>query len=331
MRLGHVMPAWGMVLQGRRPFLAIEVTRECPLRCPGCYAYSPNHAGGAGSLRNVEDFRGDALVEGVLALVARLRPLHISLVGGEPLVRYRELNALLPALSPVEVQLTTSAVRRVPEEWAKLEHLHIAVSVDGLQQEHNKRRAPATYDRILRNIAGHRVIVHCTVTQQMLERPSYLHEFAAFWSQRDECRKIWFSLFTPQVGQASRERLSPEARRLAIDRLQRLPAEFPKVQCPKVVLDGYRRPPQDPSQCLFARLTTCMSPNLVDVIEPCQLGGTPDCSECGCLASAGLGAIGQYRLAGLVKVSDIVGLSARIGELTRRQPQAQFGERVARP
>ena len=119
MRIAQSLPAWAMIVQGRRPFLAIEVTRECPLRCPGCYAYEAHHVGAAGSLRDVSDLTGTALVDGVRALVKRLRPLHLSLAGGEALVRYRELNSLLPMLAPLEVQVTTSAVSRIPAGWAE--------------------------------------------------------------------------------------------------------------------------------------------------------------------------------------------------------------------
>lgn len=191
MEMTQIFPAWSGILRGRKPFLSLEVTRECPLRCPGCYAYGPEHVSGAGTLRNVPELTGDDLVEGVLALRRRLRPMHISLVGGEPLLRYREIDRLLPLLAGVEVQLVTSAVRPIPAGWANHSHLHMVVSIDGLPEEHNRRRAPATYERVLENIAGHRVIIHCTITRQMLQRPNYLREFAGFWSKRAEARKIW--------------------------------------------------------------------------------------------------------------------------------------------
>ena len=94
MKLKDIVPAWSRILQGRRPFLSLEITRECPLRCPGCYAYEPNHLGAGGPLRQLADFKDEALIAGVLGLVRRLRPLHLSIVGGEPLVRYRELLKL---------------------------------------------------------------------------------------------------------------------------------------------------------------------------------------------------------------------------------------------
>ena len=83
--------------------------------------------------------------------------MHISIRGGEPLVRFKELNALLPILSAkdIKVQVVTSAVREIPREWAQISGLTIAVSIDGLQPEHDHRRSPATYERILSNIVDH--------------------------------------------------------------------------------------------------------------------------------------------------------------------------------
>jgi hypothetical protein len=44
------------------------------------------------TLRGLADYKGDELVTRFMAMVDRLRPLHVSIVGGEPLVRYRELG-----------------------------------------------------------------------------------------------------------------------------------------------------------------------------------------------------------------------------------------------
>src|SRR5512146_1316216 len=88
--------AWGKILAGRQPSLSIEITRECPLRCPGCYAYGDEHLGGGVTLRQVSDFKGPELVERFMRLVEEHRPIHVSIVGGEPLVRFRELNEILP-------------------------------------------------------------------------------------------------------------------------------------------------------------------------------------------------------------------------------------------
>src|SRR5262252_7548120 len=115
MKKRDIFRGWGRILSGHHPMLSVEITRECPLRCPGCYAYQPEHLGEAGPLRQLSELKGEALVTGVLALVRRFRPLHLSIVGGEPLVRYRELDVLLPKLERlgVEVQVVTSAVRPI--------------------------------------------------------------------------------------------------------------------------------------------------------------------------------------------------------------------------
>ena len=74
-----IFSAWGRILTGHTPALSIEITRECPLRCPGCYAYGDDHLGGSLTLREVRDFKGQELVDGVIALVDRHRPLHVSI------------------------------------------------------------------------------------------------------------------------------------------------------------------------------------------------------------------------------------------------------------
>lgn len=321
MTKSHILPAWGRILGGYRPLLSIEITKECPLRCPGCYAYEPEHLGGVAILRQLADYRGEELVAGVLSLIRRYRPLHVSIVGGEPLVRYRELGILLPKLEmmSIEVQLVTSAVRPIPREWSPMKYLHLVISVDGLPAEHDRRRAPATYERILSNIEGHEVIVHCTVTRQQVRRPRYLWDFAQFWSERPEARKIWFSLYTPQEGDSSEERLSPEDRRRALEELTEIRRHFAKIDLPPAVLNGYVNPPASPGECIFAQSTICISADLKTRITPCQFGGKPVCRECGCMASAGLASIGRHKIAGFLPVSKVFTLSTRMGEKLQRR------------
>ena len=317
MKKTDILRVWGRVLQGHTPFLSLEITKECPLRCPGCYAYSPDHLGSLTTLRQLSDYRGQELVAAVIALVRRTRPVHISIIGGEPLVRYRELGELLPMLDRmgIEVQLVTSAVRPIPEEWRSFGCLHLVVSIDGLAPEHDQRRQPATYSRILKHIAAHQISVHCTVTRQMLSRPGYLADFCRFWSDQPEARKIWFSIYTPQEGDDSPERLRPEDREFLFTELSAVSAEFPKVYLPESVLEGYRNPPRSPKECTFARLTTCVSADLRTQISPCQFGGKPVCAECGCMASAGMHATASIKLGGVLPLSTILNTSIRLGGL----------------
>src|SRR5262245_61530231 len=183
-----VVRAWGKTLNGDKPSLSIEITRECPLRCTGCYAYEEGHVGAGLNLRQLQDQKGQSLVDGILGIVDRYRPLHVSLVGGDPLVRFRELCVLLPQLADrgLHVQVVTSAFREIPKEWAEIPRLNICVSIDGLQAEHDLRRRPATYERILQNIKGHQITIHCTITGQMMKRAGYLEDFLVFWTPREE-------------------------------------------------------------------------------------------------------------------------------------------------
>ena len=325
MHTSQVIQAWGKILKGEQPSLSIEITRECPLKCPGCYAYDDAHLGGGQTLRELNDRRGQFLVEGVVEAVDRLKPLHLSIVGGDPLVRYRELELLIPLLLArgIHVQIVTSAFRTMGPTWASLPHLHLVVSIDGLQPEHDVRRAPATYDRILKNIVGQRITVHCTVTGQMMKRPGYLAEFLEFWTPRPEIKKVWFSLFTPQVGDRMPEILSAEERERAIADMLELRKQYPKLDMPAAVIRQFASPPHSPQDCVFALTTQTLSADLQTKITPCQFGGNPDCASCGCVASMGLASIASHKLGGILSVGTVFRASVKIGQ-NRAKSRAKY-------
>ncbi len=316
MKTSEVIHAWGKILKGERPSLSIEITRECPLQCPGCYAYDDAHLGGGATLRSLSDRKGQKLIDGVLELVDRMKPLHLSIVGGDPLVRYRELESLVPQLLDrgIHVQVVTSAFRPLAASWAGLPHLNVVVSIDGLQPEHDIRRTPATYDRIIKNIAGQNITIHCTVTGQMMKRPVYLKEFLEFWTPRAEIRKVWFSLFTPQIGDQLPEMLLPEERERAIADMLTLRKQFLKLDMPEGLIRQFATPPQNPEECVFALTTQTLSADLKTQIVPCQFGGSPDCSSCGCIASMGLAAVAAHKLGGVIPIGAIFKTSIKIGQ-----------------
>jgi MoaA/NifB/PqqE/SkfB family radical SAM enzyme len=317
MKTTDFLRAWKNILIGRPPCLSVEITKECPLTCPGCYAYNDEHLGGGVLLRQVSDFKGQELIDRFMKLVDRHRPLHISIVGGEPLVRFRELDVILPQLDSrgIKTHVVTSAVRPIPREWAKLPNLTIPVSIDGLPAEHDVRRKPATYERILKNIEGHHIAVHCTITSQMTHRPGYLNDFLEFWSARQETEKIWISLFTPQKGEKSSEVLAPPIRARVIQELSELRHKYPKLKLPDIVIAAFSNPPSDPSRCIFARTTPNITADLETRVSPCQFGGNPDCSQCGCAASIGLHAVGNYKLPGGMPVRRIYDASFKVGSM----------------
>jgi MoaA/NifB/PqqE/SkfB family radical SAM enzyme len=316
-----ILTAWGRILRGYRPSLSIEITRECPLRCPGCYAYGDDHLGGEVTLRQVSDFKGEELIQRVLAIVDEENPIHVSIVGGEPLVRYKELGTILPRLADrgIYTQIVTSAVRPIPIEWASIPRLQIVVSIDGLQPEHDARRTPATYDRIHKHIVGHKIIVHCTITRQQVQRDGYLDEFARLWSDNPHTQQLWFSLYTPQIGEVSAEILTPEDRERVVAALMSMRAKYRKIRMPEALVKKYATPPTSPDNCIFALTTSCISADFEHRITPCQFGGNPDCSQCGCMASAGLAAVGEYRLPGGIRIGALLDKSLKVGRRMRNR------------
>lgn len=267
------------------------------------------------NLRRLSDFKGDELVRRVLALVVELQPLHLSIVGGDPLVRYRELDVLLPQLSAkgIHTQVVTSAFREIPASWAGIPRVYMVVSIDGLQSEHDMRRRPATYDRIIKNIAASSVTLHCTITAPMMQRQRYLEDFLQFWTPRLQVKKVWFSIFTPQKGAKNPEILSSDARCKVVHEMLCLRKLYPKLDMSEGLIREFLRPPASPQECIFAATTEVISADLKTRVTPCQFGGNPDCSQCGCVASMGMAAVGHYKLSGLVSLGSIYKTSRAIG------------------
>jgi MoaA/NifB/PqqE/SkfB family radical SAM enzyme len=316
----QVFAAWGRILSGNVPILSIEITRECPLSCPGCYAYGDAHLGGGVTLRELSDFRGDDLVNGVIQLVRKHKPLHVSLVGGEPLVRHRELSRILPVLSGMGIftLVVTSGIIPIPQEWMALPRVRVAVSIDGLPEHHDVRRKPATYERILANLAGREVNIHWTVTRPMLERAGYLQEYVRFWDARPEVNRVWVSVYTPQMGEESAERLTPVDRQALAAQLPALAKKYPKLLFNENLARAVISPPANPADCVFAKLSANYSADLKSRVEPCVFGGNPDCSQCGCAISSGLHWIRTVPVAGPLKVDHFISSSINIGNFVNR-------------
>jgi hypothetical protein len=152
----------------------------------------------------------------------------------------------------------------------------------------------------------------------MTQRPGYFRDFLSFWSPRPEVKKFWFSLFTPQIGESAEEILSPAEREQVITELRELRADFRKLFLPHFVAEGLRRPPKSPAECIFARTTLNFTADLKTKITPCQFGGNPDCSQCGCFASAGLKAVGDYKLLGVLPVKGLYEISDGAGRAVRK-------------
>ncbi|MGA2102487.1 MAG: hypothetical protein ABSG34_15360, partial [Candidatus Sulfotelmatobacter sp.] len=232
----------------------------------------------------------------------------------------RELGSILPTLSEMGVfsMVVTSGVIAIPQEWMDIPRLRVAVSVDGLPEHHDERRKPATYERILKHIEGRSINVHWVITRPMLARTSYLEEYVAFWDARPEVDHIWVSLYSPQLGEESPERLLPADReRIALE-LPQLRKTYTKLLLPEGMARAFVRPPQNPVDCLFSKMSMNYSADLQTHVEPCVFGGNPDCSQCGCSISSALHWIRDVKVAGPLKVEHMVRSSLNVGSAVRR-------------
>src|SRR5262249_10495146 len=158
--------------------------------------------------------------------------------------------------------IVTSGVIPIPREWNALDHIRIAVSIDGLQPDHDKRRTPATYDRILGNISGRRVDVSWVITRPQLERPGYLDEYLEFWSARPEIDRIWLNLYTPQIGEQSPEMITPAQREALVPELLRLSGRYPALLMTPGIANALATPPANPDECVFSRVSVNYSADL---------------------------------------------------------------------
>ena len=77
-------------------------------------------------------------------------------------------------------------------------------------------------------------------------------------------------------------------------------------------------PPKNPQECLFSKMSTNFSADLTTRVEPCIFGGTPDCSQCGCVVSSGLHHVQQRKLVGPLSIGHLVRGSTAIGSLMNR-------------
>ena len=104
--------------------------------------------------------------------------------------------------------------------------------------------------------------------------------------------------------------------------LLRLRQLFPKLDMPEGLIQEFLHPPASPKECIFAQTTHTISADLKSKVTPCQFGGNPDCSQCGCIASMGLAAVGNYKLALGVTAGDIYWASNSLSRALQRKKSA---------
>jgi hypothetical protein len=116
-----------------------------------------------------------------------------------------------------------------------------------------------------------------------------------------------------------------------LDELERLFPLYPKFQMNRQMIEELRHPPQSPEECIFARTTLSLSADLETRIGPCQFGGNPDCSQCGCVASVALAAVGHHKVLPGLTAGDLMFASERVGAKIGRVRSLFRGKRQHLP
>jgi hypothetical protein len=102
----------------------------------------------------------------------------------------------------------------------------------------------------------------------------------------------------------------------------RLRGLYRKLDMNELVIKEFLTPPVSPQECIFAQTTHTISADLKSKIVPCQFGGQPDCSQCGCMASMALAAVGHRPIGMGVTAGDVYRISAAAGNAVRKRKGA---------
>jgi hypothetical protein len=176
---------------------------------------------------------------------------------------------------------------------------------------------PATYERILRNIAGRRVYIHWTAVRAHVQEIDYAERYLEFWSAREEVHRIWMSVYTPQRGEHSAERLTIQDRTRLAEAVPALARKYPKFLIKSGMAAALLDPPSSPQDCAFARVSANYTADLRTRVAPCVFGGDPDCSQCGCAISSALHWITNEKAAGRIAFDASLKIGAAVARLKK--------------
>ena len=237
------------------------------------------------------------------------------------MIRHRELSRILPELSQQNIftMVVTSGIIPIPMEWMGLRRNRVAVSIDGLPEHHDPRRKPATYERILENIREPRSEHSLDHHRADDEAPGISGRISrvlagAAGSEADLGEHLQPAARRTHSGNADHGRAATGGAGIARPAGGLSETADESRASRKRLLE----PPKNPQECLFSKMSTNFSADLTTRVEPCIFGGTPDCSQCGCVVSSGLHHVQQRKLVGPLRIGHLVRGSTAIGSLMNR-------------
>ncbi len=123
-------------------YLELQITSACNLQCRHCY---------------LGDHSGTELpppvVKSILKEFERMQGLRVLITGGEPLLhsRFNEINDMLPDLLVRKVLFTNGLLLK-KDVIGLLKVDEIQVSVDGLEEAHDRLRGAGTFNKVMASI-----------------------------------------------------------------------------------------------------------------------------------------------------------------------------------
>lgn len=176
--------------------IELMVTQKCNLSCSYCYQ----------SLDNFERIdMHDNIVDASIAFINSLEnPATVTFYGGEPLLQLPKIQYMCERLHNVNrFSIITNGINLTHAVAQKLVHLgitHCQVTLDGLEEDHNKLRRFAngdgTYDIILQNIieaipTGLKITIRTNVSSQSKKS---LQSFYLSFYKNGLYKKVSFSI-----------------------------------------------------------------------------------------------------------------------------------------
>lgn len=253
---------------------SVDVTNQCNLRCHHCYFFEHEQPENI-AVERWRNFFDQLKREGFPFF-------SCTWVGGEPLMR-KEVIEMGSQYFRSNMVVTNGTIE-IPD-WP---HIHFKVSVDGIEERHNRLRGAKTYQKIKKTIRkaaerGLRVGIATVLTK---ENENELEQFVDEWRNEPISRGIVFDFYTYMNGQPEADKLwlNYEERDGVIDRIMTIKAKFPGlVEMPDRALELLR------SENCFSVTDNCLAMSKMaswDVSgerkEKCILGPKADCDRCGC-------------------------------------------------
>lgn len=259
------------ILGARRPyFVWIMPTSRCNLRCRYCF----------GDFGNRPDRELTAETwEKIIDELARLGTRHISITGGEPMMR-KDISRLVRRIRARGIEcLLNSNGFQVPERIAELEGVDMmSISLDGTREINDAYRGEGTYEQAVRALASARsrgipVQILMTLTGRFQEAYRHILELA----EKYDCF-IGMNILRPRLSADGREGMSVEnytqQARDFLDYLIR--HRHPRLPYPAWLLKRFRDWPRDYEHCYIPKgeslgpLTDlpCISGRFMITIDP---------------------------------------------------------------